>query len=197
MIGQNVKTITSGLFSGSHIVKRNMASESNLFFKALSNSVRDLNVNNLQSEQQECIRRLVCCDEDVLAVLPTGFGKSLIYQLLPSVHQNLHLLETGEMKHFMVIVVSPLDYIRQQQVANVARTMCGVRAAAIGESDANDKEISEGKYNIIYGSAEQWLSSRRKKCLQYGGLHHAKVLVVDEVHTVEAWYVAYAFFSKW
>ena len=169
-----------------------MASESNLFFKALSNSVRYLNVNSLKPEQQECIRRLVCCDEDVLAVLPTGFGKSLIYQLLPSVHQNLHLLETGEMKHFMVIVVSPLDYIRQQQVANVARTMCGVRAAAIGESDANDK----GKYNIIYGSAEQWLSSRRKKCLQYGGLHHTKVLVVDEVHAVEAWYVAYAFFFQ-
>ena len=176
-----------------------MALESNLFFKALSNSITDLNVNNLKPEQQECIRRLICCDKDVLPVLPTGFGKSLIYQLLPSVHQNLHLLETGEMKHFMVTVVSPLDFIRQQQVVNVARTMCGVRAVAISESDANDKEISEGKYNIIYGSAEQWLSSRWKKCLQYGGLHHAKVLVVDEVHTVEAWYVAYwytFFFSK-
>ena len=62
----------------------------------------------------------------------------------------MHLLETGEMKHFMVIVVSPLDYIRPQQVANVARAMYEVRAAAIGESDANDKEISEGKHYIIY-----------------------------------------------
>lgn len=166
----------------------------NNFLKALNKSVSDLKVNNLKPEQQECIRRLVGCGEDVLAVLPTGFGKSLIYQLLPRVHQNLHLIETGEMKHFMVIVVSPLHYIRQQQVANVARTMCGVRAAAIGESEANDKEISEGKYDIVYGSAEQWLSSRWKKCLQYGGLHQTKILVVDEVHTVEAWYVACACF---
>ena len=80
---------------------------------------------------------------------------------------------------------SPLAYIRQQQVANVARTMCGVRAAAIGESEENEKEISEGKYNIVYGGAEQWLNNRWKKCLQYGGLHQSKVLVVDEVHTIE------------
>ena len=71
--------------------------------------------------------------------------------------------------------------------------MCGVRAAAIGESEENDKEISEGKYNIVYGGAEQWLNNRWKKCLQYGGLHQSKVLVVDEVHTIETWYVARIF----
>ena len=158
------------------------------FLKALNKSVNDLKVPTLKPEQQECIRRLICCSEDVLAVLPTGFGKSLIYQLLPTVYQNLHLLKTGEVKQFIIIVVSPLDYIRQQQVANVAKTMCGVRAAAIGESEENDKEISEGKYNIVYGSAEQWLNHRWKKCLQHGGLHKSKVLVVDEVHTVETWY---------
>jgi superfamily II DNA helicase RecQ len=108
-----------------------------------------------------------------------------VYQLLPTVYQNLHLLETGEMKHFMIVVVSPLEYIRQQQVANVARTMCGVRAAAIGESEENDNEISEGKYNIVYGGAEQWLNNRWKKCLQYGGLHQSKIMVVDEVHTIQ------------
>jgi hypothetical protein len=63
--------------------------------------------------------------------------------------------------------------------------MCGVLAAAIGESEENDKEISEGKYNIVYGGAEQWLNNRWKKCLQHGGLHQSKVLVVDEVHTIE------------
>lgn len=78
------------------------------------------------------------------------------------------------MKDFIIVIVSPLDYIRQQQVANVARTMCGVRAAAIGESEENDKELSEGKYNIVYGSAEQWLNPRWKKCLQYGGLRQTK-----------------------
>ena len=172
-----------------------MASESrmNIFLKALSKTVSDIKCHTLKPEQQECIRRLIYCGEDVLAVLPTGFGKSLVYQLLPTVYQNLHLLETGEMKHFMIVVFSPLEYIRQQPVANVAKTMCGVRAAAIGESEENDKEISEGKYSIVYGGAEQWLNNRWKKCLQYGGLHQSKVLVVDEVHTIETWYVARIF----
>ena len=34
------------------------------------------------------------------------------------------------------------------------------------------------------GSAEQWLSDRWRKALQFGALHQTKVLVVDEVHTV-------------
>ncbi|CAB3995714.1 ATP-dependent DNA helicase Q1 [Paramuricea clavata] len=145
-----------------------MASESrmNIFLKALSKTVSDIKCHTLKPEQQECIRRLIYCGEDVLAVLSTGFGKSLVYQLLQTVYQNLHLLEMGEMKHFMIVVVSPLEYIRQQQVANVAKTMCGVCAAVIGKSEKNDKEISEGKYNVVYGGAEQWLNNRWKKCLQ-------------------------------
>ena len=34
---------------------------------------------------KECIHRIVCRGRDVLAVLPTGLGKSTIYQLIPKV----------------------------------------------------------------------------------------------------------------
>ena len=37
--------------------------------------------DSLKEEQIECIRRVICLREDVLAVLPTGFGKNLIYQV--------------------------------------------------------------------------------------------------------------------
>ena len=86
-----------------------------------------------------------------------------------------------------VAVVSPLEYIRKQQVANLQKADCGVNAAAIGESGDIDKEIEAGNYNIVYGSAEQWLSDRWRKSLQSGSLHQTKVLVVDEVHTVATW----------
>ena len=66
---------------------------------------------------------------------------------------------------FVVIVVSPLDYIRQQQVSNLTKSNCGVTAAAIGESEEKDQGISEGKFNVVHGSADQWLSERWKKCL--------------------------------
>ena len=39
----------------------------------------------LKDEQIECIHRIVCHGRDVLAVLPTGLGKSATYQLISKV----------------------------------------------------------------------------------------------------------------
>ena len=39
----------------------------------------------LKDEQIECILRIVCHGRDVLAVLPTGLGKSATYQLISKV----------------------------------------------------------------------------------------------------------------
>lgn len=39
----------------------------------------------LKDEQMECIHRIVCHGRDVLAVLPTGLGKSATYQLISKV----------------------------------------------------------------------------------------------------------------
>jgi superfamily II DNA helicase RecQ len=50
------------------------------------------------------------------ALLPTGFGKSLIYQVLPALFLELHRLLRGTIENFVVAVVSPLEYIRVQQV---------------------------------------------------------------------------------
>ena len=36
----------------------------------------------LKDEQIECIHRIVCHGRDILAVLPTGLGKSAIYKLI-------------------------------------------------------------------------------------------------------------------
>ena len=70
---------------------------------ALSASLESFVRKTLKDEQIECIRRIVCYGRDFLAVLPTGFGKSSIYQLIPKVcfmwavqpttpHQKPHLL---------------------------------------------------------------------------------------------------------
>ena len=39
----------------------------------------------LKDEQIECIHRIVCHGKDVLAVPPTGLGKSATYQLISNV----------------------------------------------------------------------------------------------------------------
>ena len=61
-------------------------------------------------------KKFRCRREDVLAVLPAGFGKSLIYQLLPKVYSSYWLQKYGEQKTFQNVVVSPLEQIRKQQV---------------------------------------------------------------------------------
>ena len=52
------------------------------FSWSLAQALKDSSVESLKAEQVECIRRIICLSEDFLAVLPTGFGKSLIYQII-------------------------------------------------------------------------------------------------------------------
>ena len=157
------------------------------FSLSLAQALKDFSVESLKTEQVECIRRSICLSEDFLAVLPTGFGKSLIYQIIPKVCSCLVLKKSKETKSFVICVVSPLEYIRKQQVESIKKLDCGLRAAAIGERDETDKDIEEGRVNIVFGSAGQWLSDRWKKALQFGSLHDTEILVVDEIHTVETW----------
>ena len=56
-----------------------------VFHEALNYGLESLGFTNisLKEKQYEVLRELVVKNKDVLAVLPTGYGKSLIYQLLP------------------------------------------------------------------------------------------------------------------
>ena len=58
------------------------ASEQSEFLSALNASLESFVHKALKDEQIECIHRIVCPGRDVLAVLPTGLGKSAIYQLI-------------------------------------------------------------------------------------------------------------------
>ena len=42
------------------------------FSWSLAQALKDFSIESLKAEQVECIRRLICLREDVLAVLPTG-----------------------------------------------------------------------------------------------------------------------------
>jgi superfamily II DNA helicase RecQ len=59
-------------------------------------------------EQQNwsCIRKLVVDSQDVFAVLPTGFGKSLIYQVLPALFSELHRLLRGTIENSLLLLLA-------------------------------------------------------------------------------------------
>ncbi|CAH3022187.1 unnamed protein product, partial [Porites evermanni] len=133
----------------------------------------------LQSEQKQAVTTLLS-RQDLLAVLPTGFGKSLIFQLLVRVKEIL----TG--KPACVIVVCPLKSIVHDQLSKA--TAMGLTATSL--SDASLEDVENGKYQLIFGSAEEILEKLFLSWLKKSNtpLHqNLAALIVDESHTVETW----------
>ena len=141
----------------------------------------------LKSERELSLESLLVKRKDVLGVLPTGYGKSLIYQLLPKVLSQYWFNKNGTRKTYSVLVVSPLELIRKQQVERLSKS--GVKAAVIEDlSTLTFEDLDREEIEIVFGSAEQWLSEKWRESLKAGSFKRAEFLIVDEVHIVETWY---------
>jgi ATP-dependent DNA helicase RecQ len=118
----------------------------------------------------------VLAGRDTLAVLPTGGGKSLCYQLPALVRPGLTL------------VVSPLIALMRDQVS--ALTRLGVAAASLSsanDSDTNARTLGQardGSLRLLYAAPERLLQPdmiNRLQSLQIS------LLAVDEAHCVSQW----------
>ncbi len=113
---------------------------------------------------------------DVLAVMPTGSGKSLCYQL-PA------LLRDG-----LTIVVSPLIALMRNQVAQLRGY--GVAAAAL--NSANDAaenwaifdRIARGDLRLLYIAPERLVKAETIELLKRAKI---ALLAVDEAHCISQW----------
>src|SRR5580693_4983350 len=113
---------------------------------------------------------------DVFALLPTGGGKSLCFQL-PA------LLRDG-----LTVVVSPLIALMKNQVAQLRGY--GIAAAAL--NSANDpaenrsvlEDLARGELRLLYVAPERLLKPETLNLLK-----RAKVtmLAVDEAHCISQW----------
>lgn len=73
---------------------------------------------DLKREQSEAMMAFIS-GKDVFVVLPTGFGKSLIYAALPMAYDALLATNLS-----LVIVVSPLTAIMKDQVFQIRTASC-------------------------------------------------------------------------
>ena len=84
--------------------------------------------------------------------LPTGYGKSLIYQAVPFVCDSIF-----EAAGQYCSVVSPLVNLMKDQVDKLANL--GILAASLSEiTEENAKGVVGGKISIVHRSPEAWNS---------------------------------------
>ncbi len=125
---------------------------------------------------QEEIARAVIEGRDVLAIMPTGGGKSLCYQLPALCREGL------------TVVISPLIALMRDQVR--ALQEAGVAAAALtsGNTGEENAEITaalgEGRLKLLYIAPERLASGSTARMLQRAG---CGLIAVDEAHCVSQW----------
>jgi ATP-dependent DNA helicase RecQ len=130
--------------------------------------------NSFRPGQREVIEE-VLKGNDVIALLPTGMGKSMCYQL------PAHLLQGS------VLIVSPLLSLMQDQVAQLKKMGEKSVVAINSFLKPEDKEkiwSSLGKYRFIFISPEMLVQPYVKKQLQR---IHISLLVADEAHCISQW----------
>ncbi len=123
---------------------------------------------------QEGIIEAVCEGRDVVAIMPTGSGKSLCYQIPALVRRGTAL------------VISPLIALMEDQVRALRAN--GVRAAALNsqslDSDSTFDALANGTLDLLYVAPERALSPGFRALL---GRTELSLIAIDEAHCVSQW----------
>lgn len=115
----------------------------------VESALRDVNLSSgreivLKPEQESAVRALLA-DRDVMAVLPTGYGKSLIYQMFVRA-KNYELNGNAA-----ILVISPLKSIIEDQLQEME--LLGYPAKDL--ANLSNDDIRRCNFKIVFATAEK------------------------------------------
>lgn len=131
--------------------------------------------DSFRSGQAEIISAILC-GNDVMAVMPTGSGKSLCYQL-PAI------LRDG-----LTVVVSPLISLMRNQVAQLRSY--GIAAASLNSANTPEESneilsaMARHELRLVYVSPERLAKADTLRLLKRSKVG---LLAVDEAHCISQW----------
>ncbi|XP_053373974.1 recQ-like DNA helicase Blm [Mercenaria mercenaria] len=130
-------------------------------------------IKELKPLQQKALDALVG-GADCICCLPTGFGKSLVYEMLPFVDPNS-----------LVVVVVPLNAIIAQQIQKL-----GSMAICLSKGkDLPTNHIADGTVRYIFTHPEDILNNRKiTDFFRQDNVKRLNIyLVIDEAHCILDW----------
>jgi ATP-dependent DNA helicase RecQ len=129
--------------------------------------------SHFRGVQEDVVERALAGDH-TLAVMPTGAGKSLCYQL------------AALARHGTAIVISPLIALMQDQVRSAESF--GIRAAALTSASEDPRAIRdalrEGRLDLLYAAPERATTEAFARLLEQTDL---ALFAIDEAHCVSEW----------
>lgn len=146
--------------------------------KRLKKLLKDWNINSLKDKQEEIIEELITNKNDVIGLLPTGYGKSLTYLIPPIITRKI------------IFIISPLIALMEDQRDKLIKKDIPVSALHSNNPFKHKEQydIIDGYINIVYMSPEYLINGEglelaktlyEKKMLKY--------LAIDEAHCISTW----------
>ena len=159
--------------------------------------------------------------KDTVILLPTGYGKSLIFQLTPFLFtaKQQHLSHISQVKN-ITLVISPLNAIMKDQVHSLcnkgipacyldmnmhdSKTFVLKSDISVGDDSDSDNDedelmqvsttleaIRKGAYPLVYTHPEALLSTKRGKILLRNISSRICCVAIDEAHMISEWWVKF------
>ena len=167
-------------------VQKKRSGQSSDYLSVISDAASSVGYSTLKNEQIRAIEAFVG-GKDVFISLPTGYGKSLCFALLPRVFDMIR----GVDKASIPIIISPLISLMQDQVTNFNQK--GISSVCVSDKQTTSKEsrrnILKGGYQLIFMSPEFLFCNLDWRRMLSTDIYMKNLIafIVDEAHCVTKW----------